>query len=81
MIQSIANAIDGLQPTYDGTTDDFPDYELCVESDGRLLRTHVYDSIAWDDDVKPEIERFMNAWQPIFRVVERTLAIPGREYK
>jgi hypothetical protein len=81
MIQSVANAIDGLQPMYAGTTDDFPDYELCVESDERMLRTIVYDSIDWDDNVKPEIERFMNVWLPIFRVVERNLALPGRENK
>lgn len=81
VIHSVATAIDGLRPTYEGTTDDFPDYELRVESQYGTLCTHVYDSIGWDDDVKPEIDRFMSVWKPIFRDVERALAIPGREYE
>jgi hypothetical protein len=80
-IKSVATAIVGLRPTYEGTTDDFPDYELRVDSEQRTLCTRVYDSIGWDDDVKPEIDRFMSVWKSIFRDVERALAIPGRHCK
>ncbi len=77
-IDAIADKLRGLKPSYDGMTDDFPDYEISIELPNETIRVHVADSIEWDDQQQTDIDRFMEAWSMIYRDVERALAISGR---
>ena len=77
-IAEVAELIRGLNSRYAGTTDDAPDLRLNVVTEEEQLQTHVYETLEWDDNVKPFIERFRKAWDPIAAEVELTLALPGR---
>ena len=78
-IERIAIAIDDLKPEYNGHVDDFPTYSLCVIDGDNARKTTVHAGISWPADVQSDIDAFMSVWRPIYRDVERLLALPGRK--
>jgi galactose-1-phosphate uridylyltransferase len=77
-IAEVAELIRGLHSTYEGTTDDASDYRLCVSTGTERLETHVYETTEWDEDVKSDMLRFRQAWEPIAVEIENLLSLSHR---